>query len=113
MKNNLWIILVVIITVLILVLTGCYVGCDLKKLRLVKLSIESVEKQIMITKLYGPNSFKSTTIGAPRSASNQETAKVFKLSNEIKQINKETDYIKKYGELPPKTPNFYKRLNVI
>ncbi len=108
-----WLILVVILVVFILVLTGCYVGCDLKKLRLVKLRGEMAEKIGMIKKLYGPNSFKSTNIGAPRSASSQETAKVFKLGTEIKQINKETAYIKKYGELPPQTPNFYKRLNIV
>ncbi len=97
------------IILLILVLSGCYVGCDLKKLRLVNSNSKMNEKIVMIKALYG--NYTNSTLKTK--STTDETAQIVKLGNEIKQIKQETEYIKEYGNLPPQTPDFYKKLNII
>jgi hypothetical protein len=44
----------------------------------------------------------------------EETKAIRKIGNEIKNINNQTEYIKKTGEQPPVTPDYYrKKINII
>lgn len=50
----------------------------------------------------------------PRSVGvSDETKNVIRLGQEIAQIKRETNYIKDHGVVPPKMPNFYKRLDTL
>lgn len=111
--KNLWIVLALFFVLAIILLSGCYMVCDLKKLRLVNSSSVLYDKLIVstINKAYGPSTTISNSLKTSQVSS--ETSKIFQLGREIQTIKRETEYIKDYGELPPKTPNFYKRLNVI
>ncbi len=50
----------------------------------------------------------------PKYQESEETKKIRRLSQEIKQIKRENQYIAEHGKAPTKTPDYYKkRLNII